>query len=305
MNILVLGGHGFIGSHIVENLIVAGHTLRVFARRSPEFSYNAEWFPGDFHDKGKLSEALVGIDVVVHCISTTVPSTSASDPVYDIESNLIGTVELLRLMDVQGVRRLIYLSSGGTVYGNPHSIPVPENAPLNPICNYGAVKVAIEKFIEIATFNNGLQSIILRPSNPFGERQGHKGTQGLISTVLNNMITCRPITIFGDGETVRDYLYVKDVADLVTLAVVSKHSGIYNAGSGVGYSIHQIIDMVEDITAVTLDREYKQSRGCDVRAVILNNTRANQDFGWTTSMSLRSGIKKYYNWLKTRYDSTN
>ena len=215
MNILVLGGHGFIGSHVVEALISAGHTLRVFARKPAEFQYDAEWFAGDFLDRGKLSEALVDIDAVVHCISTTVPATSSSDPVYDIQSNLIGTVELLRLMQAQDVNRLVYLSSGGTVYGNPLSTPVREDSSLSPISSYGAVKVAVEKFIEIAKVNWNIEPVILRPSNPFGERQGHKGVQGLISTALNNVITSKPTVIYGDGSAVRDYIYVKDVADLV------------------------------------------------------------------------------------------
>lgn len=305
MNILVLGGHGFIGSHIVEALIDEGHTLRVFARKPAEFQYDAECFIGDFLDKGKLAEALVGMDAVIHCISTTVPATSASDPVYDIESNLIGTVELLRLMQSQSISRLVYLSSGGTVYGNPLSNPVPENAPLNPISSYGAVKVSIEKFIEISKISWGIKPVILRPSNPFGERQGHKGVQGLISTILNNVIKNRLTTIYGDGSAIRDYIYVKDLAELVCKVLVSDRCGIYNGGAGQGFNINQIIDSIESVTGLSVQKQCVEARGFDVREVVLDNALAEEHFDWKASTSLASGIKKQFDWLESQYGCTD
>lgn len=301
MNVLVLGGHGFIGSHIVEALINAGHAIRVFARNPADFQYNAEWFVGDFLDKGKLSEALIGMDAVVHCVSTTVPATSASDPVYDIESNLVGTVELLQLMQNQEVSRLVYLSSGGTVYGNPISTPVREDSLLSPISSYGAVKLAIEKFIEIARVNWNIKPVILRPSNPFGERQGHKGVQGLISTVLNNVICGKPTVIYGDGSAVRDYIYVKDVAELVCKVLESNKCGVFNAGSGVGYDINQILDLIEDISGQAVQRKYKEARGFDVKEIVLDSTSAKVNFDWEPSVSLVSGINKQFDWLKRQY----
>lgn len=305
MNVLVLGGHGFIGSHIVEALSNTSHTLKVFARKPAEFYYDAELFTGNFLDTGKLSEALVGIDTVIHCISSTVPATSTSDPVYDIKTNLIGTVELLRLMRTQGVHRIIYFSSGGTVYGNPLTIPVPENAPLNPISSYGAVKVAIEKFIIVSKIDSEIESVILRPSNPYGERQGHKGVQGLISTVLNNAMNCRPTVIYGDGSTIRDYVYIKDVANLVCNILESERCGIYNAGSGIGFSINQVIDTIEEATGLTVLKQYKMNRGFDVKEIILDSTLAKKHFNWAPSVSLVSGIKKQFEWLEAQNGRTN
>lgn len=305
MTILVLGGHGFIGSHIVEALIHEGHNVRVFARHPAEFNYEAEWFPGDFLDQGKLAEALIGIDAVVHCISTTVPATSAANYVYDIESNLIGTVELLRLMKDQGVYRLVYLSSGGTVYGNPVANPVPENAALNPISSYGAVKVAIEKFIEVSKISWGIKPVILRPSNPFGERQGHKGVQGLISTVLKNLIDQKPTVIYGNGSAIRDYIYVKDFSELVCRVLASNQCGVYNAGSGHGYSINEVVESIEDVTGSVVQKQYSEMRGFDVSEIVLDNTLAEEHFGWKVSVSLSSGIEKQFNWLKKIYASTD
>lgn len=301
MNILVLGGHGFIGSHIVEALIHEGHNVRVFARHPAEFIYDAEWFSGDFLDQGKLAEALIGIDSVVHCISTTVPATSAANYIYDIESNLIGTVELLRLMKDQGVYRLIYLSSGGTVYGNPVINPVPECAALNPISSYGAVKVAIEKFIEVSKISWGIKPVIIRPSNPFGERQGHKGVQGLISTVLNNMIDHKPTVIYGNGSAIRDYIYVKDLSGLVCKVLDSDRCGVYNAGSGHGYNINEVIESIENVTGMSVQKQYTEVRGFDVSEIVLDNSLAEKHFGWKASVPLSSGIKKQFNWMKNLY----
>lgn len=305
MNILVLGGHGFIGSHIVEALIHDGHNIRVFARHPAEFICDAEWFSGDFLDQGKLAEALIGIDAVVHCISTTVPATSAANYIYDIESNLIGTVELLRLMKEQGVYRLIYLSSGGTVYGNPVLNPVPENAALNPISSYGAVKVSIEKFIEVSKISWGIKPVILRPSNPFGERQGHKGVQGLISTVLNNVIDQKPTVIYGNGSAIRDYIYVKDLSKLVCKVLDSDRCGVYNAGSGHGYNINEVIETIESVTGVTVKKQNSEARGFDVSEIVLDNILAEKHFGWKASVSLSSGIEKQFNWMKKLYASSD
>ena len=299
MKVLVLGGHGFIGSHVVEALSGDGHFVRAYARHGSETQLNAEWFPGDFLDKGKLSEALLGMDAVVHCISTTVPVTSASNYRYDIESNLIGTVELLQLMEAQGIERLIHFSSGGTVYGNPEHNPVNEAAPLNPISSYGAVKVAIEKYIEIFRLSGKIKPVVLRPSNPYGERQAHTGVQGLISTLLNNAIDERETEIYGDGSSVRDYIHVKDLANLVSEILKTDQCGIYNAGSGEGLSINQVISVIESTTGLSVPRKYLDARDFDVNEIVLDNSLAFEHFGWKATTSLVDGISKQYQWLKS------
>jgi len=299
MNILVLGGHGFIGSHIVDQLVDAGHKVRVFARRPAAFPMAVrDCVYGDFLDSAKIIEALIGMDMVIHCISTTVPATSAKDPVYDIETNLVGSVELLRQMQSQGIQRLIYLSTGGVVYGNPEVTPVSETARLMPISSYGAVKVAIEKFIGVAEAEWGLKPVILRPSNPFGERQGHAGVQGLVSTLLVNAINGETTVIYGDGSAVRDYLYVGDVASLVRKVVVSDRCGVFNVGYGQGFTINQLIEMVKSVTGLDIRLEYRQARNFDVSKIVLDSSLAQECFKWKVSVSLQDGIKRTYEWLK-------
>ena len=247
MKILVIGGGGFIGTHIVRAIHGAGFSVSSYGRSFLERLEGVEYFFGDFSDTAKLSEALNDVDVVIHSLSSTVPATSDMDPVNDIQQNLISTVRLLDLMEKKRVNRLVYLSSGGTVYGNPMCSPVDESSILAPISSYGAVKIAIENFINVATVKWGLEAIVLRPSNPYGEFQGHKGVQGLISTVIAKVMENESVTIYGDGTAIRDYLYVYDLALLVLEVVRRGGSGTYNAGSGNGHSVNAIIGTIFDV----------------------------------------------------------
>jgi len=298
MNVLVLGGNGFIGSHVCEQLVARReHHLRVYARRPPRYDVSAEWFIGDLHDSAKLAEALIGMDVVVHCVSSTVPATSSTDPISDIQANLVGTVALLGLMREVGVRRLVYLSSGGTVYGNPKVSPVRETHPLDPISSYGAVKVAVEKFIGVAQHAWGLRPIIFRPSNPYGERQGHGGVQGLIATALQNAMRSIPTNIYGDGSSIRDYIYVKDLAALIVSGTESEVCGVFNAGSGQGHSVAEIVRILEAATGLTVPIRRLEARKFDVKEIVLDNRAARVVFNWEPATSIEVGVRSYFEWL--------
>jgi len=222
MKVLVLGGNGFIGSHVVDQLLAAGHKVRVFDRSAERYRdpiKQVEYRLGRFDDTFQVAEALQGMDAVCHLISTTVPGTSNLDPVADVKNNLINTLNLLEQMRKKGLRRILYLSSGGTVYGNPESSPISENHPLKPISSYGIVKVAIEKYLFMYQQLYGLQPVILRPSNPYGPRQGHAGVQGLIGTLLARAFSGETLEIWGDGSIVRDYMHVSDLARLCVVAL--------------------------------------------------------------------------------------
>lgn len=178
MNILVIGGNGFIGSHFVEAMVATGANVRVLDRPGSlrrEGILSVDYLYGDFSDVATLAEALTGSDVVVHLASTTVPSTAVLDPIADIESNLLPSVRLLQQMRALNVERLIYLSSGGTVYGNTRMVPIPEEHERMPLSSYGIVKVAIENYIGAFVSQTGIKALILRPSNSYGPRQGHIG----------------------------------------------------------------------------------------------------------------------------------
>jgi len=302
MKVLVLGGNGFIGSHVVDQLLAAGHKVRVFDRspeRYREPLKQVEYRLGRFDDIFQVAEALQGVDVVCHLISTTVPGTSNMDPVADVQNNLVNTLSLLEQMRKKGLRRILYLSSGGTVYGNPESSPVCEDHPLKPISSYGVVKVAIEKYLYMYQQLYGLQPVILRPSNPYGPRQGHAGVQGLIGTLLVRAMASETLEIWGDGSIVRDYMDVSDLAQLCVKVVESDACGTFNAGSGEGYSINQIITMIRDMTGGTSEVCYKPARAFDVQEVVLDISRALQQFNWKPNVKLSTGIRDQMEWLRS------
>lgn len=303
MKILVLGGHGFIGSHIVEVLIASGHNVSVYSRKACVQPGLAGWFEGDFLDKERLGAALSGVDTVIHAITTTKPATSANDPIYDVETNLVGTLALMKLMEENNVKRLVYLSSGGTVYGNQPVSPIKEETPLMPISNYGATKAAIENFINVRNFNGSISAAILRVSNPYGEGQKLSGGQGVIPAVLNNVLCGNPVSIFGDGSTIRDYLYIKDLARLVSLVALSDSTGIFNAGSGVGTSILEILEAVEEVTGNSILKEWHEGRPFDVKEVVLDCSKTKETFNWNPSVGLLEGISRQYEWLVSEQKS--
>lgn len=300
MKALVLGGCGFIGSHLVDSLLASGHQVRVFDR-SPELFRQplakVDYRFGNFSDTSLLAEALEGVDVVYHLISTTVPSTSNLDPVADVQSNLISTIRLLQLMVQKQIPRIVYLSSGGTVYGIPEMVPIPETHPLRPICSYGVVKVAIENYLHMFHQLHEMQYVVLRASNPYGERQGHAGVQGVIGTFMRKIKAGEPIEIWGDGNIVRDFIYVGDLAELSVQAGMSKVCGIFNAGSGVGCSIKEIVKDLSVVTGQVINPEFRAGRGFDVPRVVLDISKARSTFGWEPQVPLMEGVTRSWQWL--------
>ena len=302
MKALVLGGNGFIGSHIVDGLMLAGHQVRVFDRGAELYRpplAGVEYHLGDFGDADSVAEALEGIDVVYHLASSTVPSTSNLDPLADIQSNLVHAVQLLQLMVQKSVSRIVFLSSGGTVYGIPDVSPIPETYPLRPICSYGVVKVAIENYLLMYQSLHGIQPVVLRASNPYGERQGHVGVQGVIGTFLQKIRAGEQIEVWGDGSIVRDFIHVSDLAELCIRAGVSEYCGILNAGSGEGHSIRDVIDVLALATERELNPVYQQGRAYDVPTVVLDISKACEEFDWKPQIDLLQGVSRTSKWMNT------
>jgi len=305
MRILVLGGNGFLGSHIVDELLSHNHDVSIFDRGESKNSQlatkNIRYYLGDFSDSVLMLEALDSIDLVIHCISTTVPSTSNRNPTLDIQQNLITTVSLLESMTKAGVKRIIYLSSGGTVYGVPKQLPVAEDHTLNPICSYGVVKVAIENYIGMFKALYGLKPIILRPSNPYGKRQGHAGVQGALSTFLVSTLSNKPITIWGDGEIRRGYIYVKDMAVLCRLAAESDIEGTYNVCSGKSHSLNELLAFTESVTKTKPNVTYVPARAFDVKNIVLDISKTKKEFSWAPEFTIEDGITAFYKSIAKSY----
>ena len=302
MTTLVLGGNGFIGSHLVDKLLAEGHSVTVFDKYKEYFRSplkEVKYIYADFGNRGEIANALKGIEIVYYLISTTVPKTSNDDPVFDVSSNVIETLFILEECVKQKISKIIFISSDRTVYGIPEKLPIDEKSSTNPICSYGITKLTIEKYLMLYNFLYGLDYVIIRPSNPYGERQNPNGIQGLISVLLGRVAKGEIIEIWGDGNVVRDYIYIKDLIEGIYIASnQSSSSKIFNIGSGCGYSINYIIDLIKKTTSKDLQLIYKQQRKFDIPKIYLDVSAAKNQLNWQPLVSLDEGIKITWNYIK-------
>ncbi len=297
----VLGGNGFIGSHLTDALLQAGHEVRVFDR-SPERhrqpSPAIERTYGDLRDVVALRNAVVGIDVVVHLISSSAPATPGIEPAEDVTGNLVGTLRLLEMMREARCRRIIFLSSGGAIYGDQVRPSIDESHPTDPLSSYGIVKLATEKYIQLFHRLHGLEFTIFRPSNPYGERQLGRQRVGLISAALAATLRAEPLPIWGDGTVIRDFFYVGDLAEAIVTAVERGASGIFNLGGGQGIAVNDVISLVGRITGRPLRVHYGPARPVDPHSNVLDVRHAEAVLGWRPRTPLDAGIERTWNWLR-------
>lgn len=299
MKCLVLGGGGFQGSHLCDALLEAGYSVRVFDRvfpqnaNIPRASGEIEFIEGNFADAGCLERAVSGTDFIYHLVSTTIPKTSNDDAVYDVSSNLIPTLSLLEIARRNKIRKVVFFSSGGTVYGVPEYVPIDEGHSTNPVCSYGIHKLAIEKYLHM--FHNicGIDYAVLRVANPFGERQNPSGCQGAVNVFTRKALKGEPIEIWGDGSVVRDYIHVSDVirAAISVLDYKGKHK-IFNIGTGIGRSLLDVTREIEAVLDRALNIDFMQARAVDVPANILDISRATKELSWVPQVSFREGVKR-------------
>jgi UDP-glucose 4-epimerase len=276
--------------------------VRVFDRYPEKFRSplpGVDYRLGDFRDTIAVREALADVDVIYHLISATFPGTAALDPRRDVSENILPTLDLLEAIARSGIGRLVYLSSGGTVYGIPSVVPTPEDHPLRPIGSYGIVKATIEHYIELFRRERGISSTIIRPSNPYGPRQGHIGVQGVVATFLNRLLNEEALRIWGDGSVVRDYIFVEDLAELCVQAGSSRQDGVFNGGSGIGVSVNDIVAEISRTTGRSIVPEYSPGRTVDVPCSVLDMSRVQETFGWQPAISLQHGIATTWSWLTT------
>ena len=303
---LVLGGAGFIGSHLVDALVQRGHQVRVFDRPNVDICNLTQSLPfieliaGDMSNEADLNNALKGINILVHLVSTTLPKTSNDNPVYDAETNIIGSLKLLALARNQGIRKVIFASSGGTVYGEPIIQPIPETHPTNPICSYGISKLAVEKYLHLFHYLYGMDYVVLRIANPYGERQNPLSGQGAVSTFLWKALVDEPISIWGDGTVARDYFHVSDLIAALICASEGRHpSHIYNIGSGQAYTLNRVLEIIRQITGKSLNVIFYPTRKLDVPINYLDISRAKAELLWKPTLTLEEGIAKTWEQMNT------
>jgi UDP-glucose 4-epimerase len=304
VKITIFGGGGFIGSAIVDRLLLDGHVLRIFERprivpyRNFEENERIEWVTGDLLSIHDVTQAIDGVDVVFHLVSTTLPKGSNDDPIYDVQTNIVATLQMLNAMVSRKVTRIIFISSGGTIYGTPQYLPIDEYHPTNPHVSYGITKLAIEKYLLLYGRLHGIEPIILRVANPFGERQRIETAQGAVTVFIHRALKGMPIEIWGDGSVTRDYLYISDVAEAFAKALTySGFQKIFNVSSGRGTNLIQLIELIEEVLGATVKRACGSSRKFDVPVNVLSNELARRELGWAPRISMKQGIERTAKWI--------
>jgi UDP-glucose 4-epimerase len=296
---LVLGGGGFIGSHLVDALVAEGHRVTVFDRFSEGMPVDARpgvvALAGDFMDRASLDEAVADQDWIFHVLSTTSPATAQGDPTLDLRTNVLQSVELFSACVAADVEHVYFASTGGAIYGPQDQQEFSELDRTLPVSPYGIGKLAIENYLRYFSAVHGLRSTSLRISNPYGTRQHPNRKQGFIPIALRSIIEGRAVVQVGDGSMVRDYILVDDlVAMIVRLTRQTPQHDVYNLGSGHGATVSEVIEAMRRVTGVDFGLELRDKPSTFVDHSVLNVDRFIAEFGAVDLTPLDEGIRQTY-----------
>ena len=297
LNVLIIGGNGFIGSNLGRILSDRGWKVTSFdIARPPVADPRVEYVMGDFFDDNVLAEVIKGRDVIYHALSTINPGNSNDKYMMGYGRDLLQTVKLFDMLKETDTK-LIFLSSGGTVYGNQEVQPIKEEATAAPINHYGNVKLCIENTLRVFDIQAKSKMMIARISNPYGPGQDHKKGVGFIDAVIRRTLAGEPVEVWGDGENIRDYIYIDDVCNMLgNLATYEGTETIFNVSSNEGTSMKRILEIVKSIDD-SVKVEYKPARSVDVRKIILDNSRI-MSVCPMKLVGIEEGIKSVYEYLK-------
>ena len=260
---------------------------------------NVQVVPGNFFNRDDVAAVLDKADFVFHLVSTTNPATSIHDPLIDIDTNVRGTVELLQVCAAKAVRKVVFVSSGGTVYGNIDSDRIDESTLTAPLSPYAIGKLAIEHYLRYFKFITGLDYIVYRAANPYGPGQNILGKQGVVPIFMHNVLERRPVTIFGDGSMVRDYFYIDDLTRMITNSYAKAHKhDVYNLGSGQGTTVNQLVEAIENCAGYEVERVYSPMPPTYVQRSVLNIDRFIGEFALSPSTPLEEGLAQTWSHLR-------
>lgn len=305
MKVLVTGGAGFIGSHVVDLYIENGYEVVVIddlsTGRTSNLNPAAKFIEMDIRDPGlKAVFERERPDFVNHHAAQMDVRRSMVEPLFDADVNVVGSLNLLECARQYGVKRLVYISTGGAVYGEPEYLPCDEAHPIQPICPYGASKHTFEHYLFMYQVNYGLAYTVLRYPNVYGPRQDPHGEAGVVAIFTGQMLEGDRVVINGDGEQTRDFVYVGDCARANLLALEVEHeSGVFNLGSAVGTSVNQIYQELKAITRYEQDEIHGPAKLGETRAIYLDARRAQSVFGWIPQIGLREGLERTVAYFKT------
>lgn len=290
---LITGASGFLGHGLVAGLLERGHRVTALDIRPPKQEHdNLTFVEGSFTSLDVLMRIFGGVDCLIHLAASKFPKAAQQDPKADINENILGSFQLFEQAKEAGVRKILFSSSGGAIYGNEATVPISEDAQTNPIGAYGISKLAVEKYLRFFNAQFGIQTVSLRAANPYGPGQNIQNAQGALTTFCHKVIHGEPIEIWGDGKVERDYIYISDLtAALVMAAEQDVDVPVLNIGSGQGTSLNKLLEHIQTHFDAPLDVRYTPARSFDVQQNYLNIDRAKAALGWEPHVSLEDGIR--------------
>lgn len=297
MRCMVTGGAGFIGGHLAERLVAEGHEVSVVDNLSTGRRDNAP-DAAKLHEMDINAPALSGVfeearpEIVFHQAAQVNVRKSVEDPAFDARQNILGSINLLECAKASGVRKIVYASSGGACYGEPETLPADEDTPIRPLCQYGASKYTVEKYVELYGRLYGLDYTVLRYANVYGPRQDPHGEAGVVAIFSELLLQGNRPRIFGDGTKTRDYVFVKDVVEANILSMDKGSGGVYNVGTGQRTTDTDIYEAVRAATGARAEAIYEDFRPGEVKHICLDNARIRRELGWAPTVGFAQGVEE-------------
>jgi UDP-glucose 4-epimerase len=297
MKVLVTGGAGFIGSHVVDAFLADGHEVVVVddlsTGRATNLNPRARLYKLDIRDPGLAAVfEQERPEIVDHHAAQMDVRKSVADPLFDADVNVRGSLNLLECARRYGTRKVVYISTGGAVFGEPVYLPCDEDHPINPICQYGVSKHVVEHYLHVYRHLYGLEYAVLRYPNVYGPRQNPRGEAGVVAIFTGRMLAEAPIIINGSGDQERDFVYVADCAHANVLAASSPHTGIYNIGCGQGTTVNLLFSELGNIIGYSQPPQYGPAKAGETTKIYLDSRHAQADLGWQPQVSLAKGLSQ-------------
>ena len=307
MKILITGGAGFIGSHLVEGLLSNEYEILIFdncltgKKENLEFTGNFKFINDDFGSESSLEKIeKFDPDICFHLAAQSSVVVSVENPALDFEHNILQPIKLIQVLLRSSCKKLVFTSSGGTIFGEPFVIPTAEEDYADePESPYGVAKKRLNELIKIMTKNSDLKYSILNLSNVYGPRQDPHGEAGVVSIFANKYLNDEEPIIFGDGEQTRDYIYVKDVVSALIKSSKIDENHFLNIGTGIETSVNDLAKSMKSQFNSEINPIYKPAREGELNRSVLNNTKAKKELDWKPEYNLDDGMKQVFNWLKT------
>ncbi len=305
MKVLVTGGAGFIGSHVVDLLVASGHHVSILdnmsSGKAANLVENVRHFQVDLGDAASVLDAVGESepDAILHLAAQKSVALSVKEPQMDARENIIASLNLFEAAKKHQVRKVVFASTGGALYGDTNLLPTPESHPTLPESPYGVAKLAIEHYLRFYEKVHGMQTITLRMANVYGPRQDPLGEAGVVAIFCSRGLSGEPVTIYGDGKQTRDYTYVRDVAFAFLLSLSAKRSMTVNIGTALETSVIELADAIQLIIGSPIARHYEESRAGEIRRSCLAVANAKNELGWSPECGIHQGLAETVRYFRS------